>query len=278
MIQINNVSFGYTSQNPLFKQLSMHLQTGALYGLLGRNGAGKTTLLKIICGLLFPQNGSCSVLGFVPKRRSPDFLQYVCYIPEELPSWSCTINLFVKMYSGFYSEFNHEYFFSMLKEYAIDSRASFQSLSYGQKKKVILTFGIATSVKILILDEPTNGLDIPAKSLLRTQLMDILTPERIVIVSTHQVKDIEQILNRIIILDEGVVLLDASYEQINSSVEFVQSAAEPVKEGVLYTEKVPGGYVAIERNDTGNPTTIDLEVLFNAVISNPKLFNHIIKT
>ncbi len=167
MVHIENLNFSYGKRRALFDQLTLALPSGNIYGLLGMNGAGKSSLLKIIAGLLFPTNGKVEVAGFVPKDRYPDFLSEVYMVSEEFELPGLTINNYVPLYSPFYSRFNHSFFESYIREFKIRRDQKLTSMSYGQKKKFMLAFGLATDCKLLILDEPTNGLDVPSKSQFR---------------------------------------------------------------------------------------------------------------
>lgn len=169
MINISNLSFGYKKNSNLFTNLNIELSSGNIYGLLGKNGAGKTTLLKIISGLLFPQKGSCEVLGSFPEKREPEFLNKIYYIPEEIYTPNIKIQRYVDLLIPFYPKFDKRKFDSYIEELEINSNNKFTELSYGQKKRVYLAFGLAANCNLLILDEPTNGLDIPTKRIFRKQ-------------------------------------------------------------------------------------------------------------
>ena len=163
MIQIKNLSFGYNRKKLLYKNLTLTLEAGSIYGLLGKNGAGKSTLLKNLIGLLFPTGGSISVNGFAPKKRLPSFLETIYLIPEEVYVPSLTIHQYKNLFSPFYPGFDEKKFFNYLEQLDVKEHGKLNTLSFGQQKKFIIAFAFACNTKVLLLDEPTNGLDIPSK-------------------------------------------------------------------------------------------------------------------
>jgi ABC-2 type transport system ATP-binding protein len=268
MIKMTDLTFAYKNKLPLFSGLNMKISDGNIYGLLGKNGAGKTTLLKIICGLLFPQKGTCSVLAFTPSKRVPEMLQEIYFIPEEIYTPPLKISEYLKLYAPFYPRFDQQSFDQYIKTFELPRNDRLTSLSYGQKKKFLVAFGLATNCRLLILDEPTNGLDIPSKSQFRKLLAASLNEDRIIIISTHQVRDIGNLIDPIIILDEGNVIFNQSINDISRKLAVRLQKTEPGKDDVLYSEKTLGGYVVIDENRGESESNPDIELLFNAVINN----------
>lgn len=266
MIKTTDLSFAYDGKPELFKGINLDLYAGRIYGLLGRNGVGKTTLLRLLAGLLFPKQGSCIVNGFMPKLRLPNFLQEIYFLPEECYLPPLRIDKYLELYAPFYPRFNRDLFWSYIHELDLSAYDNLQNLSYGQKKKAVLAFALATDCKCLFLDEPSNGLDIPSKSKLRKLLAATLTEEKTIIISTHQVRDLESLIDSIIILDNGKILLQQPIEKISQCLLFT-SIEEVRPEQIIYSEKVfgnPNKVVALNRAD--NESAIDLELLFNAVL------------
>ena len=179
MIDLKQVSFGYRKTKEIFREMDLTLKPGSIYGLLGRNGAGKTSLLKMVNGLIFPQKGEVRVSGDDPAKRLPWNLADIYFVQEEpmIPS------------TTFYPNFDYDRFMRLLTSFGLEGSLRMDKMSHGQKKKVVLCFAVATNCKVLILDEPTNGLDIPAKSEFRRLVTEALTEERLIIISTHQVRD-----------------------------------------------------------------------------------------
>jgi len=268
MLQIEKLSFSYSQRRPLFDHLDLTLPAGNIYGLLGKNGAGKSTLLKIIGGLLFPNQGKLEVVGFRPKDRFPQFLQEIYLVTEEFHLPSLTMERYVKLYSPFYPRFNNSLFDAYIEEFKLPKGQKLSTLSYGQKKKFLLSFGLATDCKLLILDEPTNGLDIPSKSQFRKVIANAIHEERSFIISTHQVRDVENLIDPIIILDEGEIVFFQDYEQISKKLAFSRQADLPNDGSLVYFESSFGGYTVLKKNTEEEETNINLETLFNAVVSN----------
>ena len=266
-IEITNLSFGYTKER-LFSDLDLTLRGGNIYGLLGKNGAGKTSLLKLICGLRFPDAGSCSVLGWEPRHRPAALLEDIYFLPEEFYIPPISADLYRQIYAPFYPRFSMEAFREYLREFDLLSGKRLSELSYGQKKKFLLAFGLASGCRLVLLDEPTNGLDIPSKSQFRKLLARSGQEHRIILISTHQVRDMENLIDPIIILDEGSIIFQQTMYEVSRRLEVGIEPQEPSGDGVLYADKILGGWVVVRRNLSGEETQADLETLFNTVIAN----------
>lgn len=264
MVEIRNMSFGYKKKK-LFSGLDLTLQPGNIYGLLGKNGAGKTSLLKIISGLRLAQEGSCTVLGHDPARRPAALLEELCFIAEELYVPALMPAVFESLHAPLYPRFDHEAFRTFLSEFELTTEKKLSELSYGQKKKFLIAFGLASRCHLLLMDEPTNGLDIPSKSQFRRLLARAGGTDQSILVSTHQVRDMENLIDPIIILDEGRIIFNQPLREVGSRLRTAIESVEPTDEGALYVEKTLGGYAVLRRNDEGEETAIDLETLFNAV-------------
>lgn len=266
MINIKNLNFTYAKkQQPLFNELDCDLHAGSIVGLLGKNGAGKTTLLKLMIGLLSPSDGQVDVMGHEPYKRQPSLLQDVYFVSEEFDIPGISINNYVKANSGFYPRFDREILNRLIKDFELPETKSLQKLSYGQKKKFLISFALATKCRLLVLDEPTNGLDIPSKSIFRRVLAGTLDEDQLVIISTHQVKDVENLIDRIIMLEKGKFIMQKDLFDISSKLNFT-TAATSEGENILYSEMVPGGYRVITPQVNGN-SSVDIELLFNAISS-----------
>jgi len=257
MVEIRNMSFGYRKKK-LFSGLDLTLLPGNIYGLLGKNGAGKTTLLKIISGLRQAQEGSCRVLDHDPAKRPAPLLEELCFIAEELYVPALMPAVFEALHAPLYPRFDHEAFRAFLSEFELGADKKLSELSYGQKKKFLIAFGLASRCRLLVMDEPTNGLDIPSKSQFRRLLARGGGADQCILVSTHQVRDMENLIDPIIILDEGRIIFNQPLREAGTRLRTVVEAA-------LYTEKTLGGWAVLRRNVDGEETHIDMEILFNAV-------------
>lgn len=270
VVHMQNVGFSYT-QNRLFNHLDLEIRRGNIYGLLGKNGAGKTTLLKILSGQLFIEEGETKVLGENPQERKPSLLSEIFYLPEEFPLPKMKASEYLAMRSPFYPKFDHEMFSQYCRELDIDLNQRLDQMSLGQKKKVLLSFGLATNTALLILDEPTNGLDIPSKRQFRQTVASAMTEQRTFIISTHQVRDMENLIDPIIILHDGKVIFNDTVESVNEKYVLSLTTEQPKAGEGMYTEKVLGGWMVLsERTDDKEGKPLDLETLFNVIIEQSK--------
>lgn len=267
MISIKNLHFAY-KRKKIFTGLSLDLQPGYIYGLLGKNGTGKSTLLRNISGHLFPDSGSITVSGEIPGKRNPSFLQEVFLVAEEFFLPNITTDKLVKHNAPFYPKFNYDQFNRYIKEFDIPVENPIQDMSYGQKKKVLISFGLACNTSLLLMDEPTNGLDIMSKSQFRKVIAGALDEKKSIIISTHQVKDLENLIDRITIIDEGKILFDQTIEQITRKLQFKISFDHDEIQRALYGESSLKGHAIITRNVDGDETRLDLEMLYKGIITN----------
>jgi ABC-2 type transport system ATP-binding protein len=198
--------------------------------------------------------------------RLPEVLNEMYFILEEFELPAISMNAFAKLHLPFFPKFDLILFNKYLTEFEITDNAKLTSLSYGQKKKFLIAFGLATRTRILILDEPANGLDIPSKSQFRRIIASSMEDDRSIIISTHQVRDLASLIDHIVILEGGNIVFHQSTLDISSRLSFVQTKELDNLE-VLYKEDVLGGHAVMCRKN-GEETEIDLELLFNGVVSN----------
>lgn len=272
MINIKDLTFGYSKKAPLFKGLNLKASEGSIIGLLGKNGAGKSTLLKLIGGLLNPHQGTMTVMDHIPFQRKPSYLQQVYFVPEEFSIPSITIAAFIKVTAPFYPAFDYVKMDSIIRDFELDSSMNLGKLSYGQKKKFLIAFALSTSCKLLLLDEPTNGLDIPSKSRFRKVMAGALSEDQMVIISTHQVKDVENLIDRIILVDQGKFIFNSSVFDVTRNFAF-NTVSDMHNVDCLYKETAPGGYRILQHKN-GIETPLDIELLFNAITNGTKLEIH----
>ncbi len=265
MIQLTDLSFGYRKQPPLFDGLNLSLGAGHIYGLLGKNGSGKTTLLKNMVGLRYPTAGRAMMGGLDTAKRYPDVLSRVFFLPEEPYIQDHTARAFLKMYSGFYPTFDRALFAGYLEAFEVPEKRVLTKLSLGQQKKFMVAFALACRTRLLVMDEPTNGLDIPSKVQFRKVLASAFDEDRCIVLSTHQVRDLDNLIDSVIILHDGAIKLHAPLEQLTERIRFgrVSGAAT----SILYGEETFDGTHAILPNPEGISSKPDLELLFNGVVS-----------
>jgi len=277
MIEIKNLTFAYQKGRPVFENLNLSLHGGHIYGLLGKNGSGKSTLLKNIAGLAFPQLGHCLVSGKNSSRRDVATLEQIYFIPEEIFVPPISTHQFLKTSAVFYPKFNVKDFYSHLNILDVDPEAVMTTMSYGQQKKVMIAFGLATNTNILIMDEPTNGLDIPSKVQFRKLIVSAVTNSRCIIISTHQVRDLDSLIDFLLILDHHNIVVEKSLDELTELLEF-GVRADTANDGILYHEKNIKGNQVILQNRSGQYGKIDLELLFNGVTNRSEQLLEVLKS
>ena len=270
MINTQDLSFGYRKGKLLYENLSLSLESGSIYGLLGKNGAGKSTFLKTLTGLLFPVSGKISINGFDPRKRSPSFLETIYFIPEEVNVPSLTIKRYLDLYAPFYPQFDENLFFGCLRVLDVATRDKLNTLSFGQQKKFAIAFGLACNTTVLLLDEPTNGMDIPSKTQFRKLISSVFAKDRMLLISTHQVRDLDNMIDKIIIVDNGQVLLHTSVTEVTERLCFRTFPDWPEDASdILYSEESLKGISVVMRNREKEDSKVNLEHLFNAVTEQP---------
>ena len=275
MIQIKDLNFGYSKKAMLFKNLNLNLSQGHIYGLLGKNGAGKSTLLHNITGLTYPQSGYCFVNGLNSADRSVDFLSDMYFIPEEIFMPSVTAAQFVKNTAPFYPKFNEEQFYNYIEEFEVPRESVLDKMSFGQQKKAMIAFGLATNTGLLVMDEPTNGLDIPSKVQFRKTIASVLTEDRCIIISTHQVRDLDSLIDTLVVLNDREIVVNEALDVIAEKLYFTTLESDD-KQPTLYHEESIRGKNAILANNDELYSKVDMEILFNAIVSNNQsVINHL---
>lgn len=268
MIEIKDLAFSY-GKTPVLKSITTTLEEGRIYGLLGENGVGKTTLLTLLCGLKKVCSGSITTDGQNPFDRTPTLLQNQFYLPDEVLPIAMKAECFAKERGAFWPDYDHAKFLEIMKEFENDPAKKMSQMSAGQLKKTYISLALACGCKYIFMDEPTNGLDIPSKTQFRSAIMKYTTDDSTIVISTHQVRDLENIIDPIIILDRQDVLLNASVEEITSKLYF--DYGTQLHPESLYSEQLPGGFIQVYPNTTGEDSKINVEALFNAVHKNKEL-------
>lgn len=269
MLKIDNLDFSYSRKAKLIDNFSMLLEQGSVCGLLGKNGAGKTTLIYLICGLLKPKGGTIDFKGFTPFERKTGFLEDIFIVPEEFSLPSVTLEEYVRVNGPFYPRFDRKQMEEYLDIFELTTDLHLGRLSMGQKKKAYISFAMACNTSLLILDEPTNGLDISAKRSFRKAIAACMSDEKSILISTHQVYDIDKILDHVIITDRQGVLLNASMAEIAEKYRFSFTTDRARAEQALISLEIPGGYnIAEPLSDPLDETEVNLETLFELVQKN----------
>ena len=278
MIQVNKISYNYpakwknysTKDNSVFWNFSLTLEENKIYGLLGKNGVGKSTLLYLLAGLNRPSKGKVRIDDDVVTDHNPLTMSKIFIVTEEFELPNMSLQKYVKLYRPFYPDFSDEIFSKCLNDFEIGDISDLGAISMGTKKKVYMSFALATNAKYLLMDEPTNGLDIESKSLFRKVIAQNMTDDRTMIISTHQVHDVENIIDHVLILGEKKLLFNKSIAELSD--EYVFELRDPDEMGgVIYSENsLQGTSVIARRTPRGTETPVNLLLLYNAV-NNQKL-------
>ena len=275
MITLKELSFSYSRKKEVLDRINLEVGSGHICGLLGKNGEGKTTLLNLLSGQIFPDQGSCLVLEEIPSERNARFLQQIFLLPEELSMPEVTAIEYIKMYAAFYPTFRDDICKACVESFEINLSDRLSKMSQGQRKKVAITLALAAHTPLLLMDEPTNGLDIPSKATFRRLVASLIDDNQTVIISTHQVRDLESLIDTVLILDQRQILLNKTLNEIGEKLYFGPLLPE---EKALYSEPTSQGTIGVTARDGKEETAVSLELLFNAAITYPKEIQRIMNS
>ncbi len=275
MITLKELSFSYSRKKEVLDRINLEVGSGHICGLLGKNGEGKTTLLNLLSGQIFPDQGSCLVLEEIPSERNARFLQQIFLLPEEISMPEVTAIEYIKMYAPFYPTFRDDICKACVESFEINLSDRLSKMSQGQRKKVAITLALAAHTPLLLMDEPTNGLDIPSKATFRRLVASLIDDNQTVIISTHQVRDLESLIDTVLILDQRQILLNKTLNEIREKLYFGPLLPE---EKALYSEPTPQGTIGVTARDGKEETAVSLELLFNAAITYPKEIQRIMNS
>lgn len=276
MISINDLYFSY-KKTPVFSGINASMKSGHIYGVLGRNGTGKSSLLYTIAGLVSPQHGEVIVNGFRPFQREASFLQNIFLVPEEFHLPDISISDLIKYHSPFYPGFDKSSFFEYISHFDIPSDATLLSMSYGQKKKVLISFGLAANTQVLLMDEPTNGLDLISKGQLRKIIAGAISDNKCFIISTHQVKDLENLIDDVVILNDTQILFNQNLGKVSRKLAFQISFEPEYSDEIIYQEPLLRGSAVVKRNLGNEESRIDLELLYKAAMNDSEKIQSILE-
>ena len=275
MITLKELSFSYSRKKEVLDRINLEVGSGHICGLLGKNGEGKTTLLNLLSGQIFPDQGSCLVLEEIPSERNARFLQQIFLLPEEISMPEVTAIEYIKMYAAFYPTFRDDICKACVESFEINLSDRLSKMSQGQRKKVAITLALAAHTPLLLMDEPTNGLDIPSKATFRRLVASLIDDNQTVIISTHQVRDLESLIDTVLILDQMQILLNKTLNEIGEKLYFGPLLPE---EKALYSEPTSQGTIGVTARDGKEETAVSLELLFNAAITYPKEIQRIMNS
>lgn len=276
-LQFENLSFRYSRRRPeVLQDVNLKFEDGGVVGLLGPNGAGKSTLLYLIAGALTPTKGSVTYNDVSTRLRKPEVLSSIYLVAEEAGLPRMSLQGYVDLYSHFYPDFDRKIMEMALKEFEMFEPKRLDSLSMGQKKKILLSFAFACNTPVVLLDEPTNGLDIPGKAAFRRLVARLASDDRLFLISTHQVRDLDTILDRVLIMNQCRFLLNESVGHLQERLRFENGAAEAPANAIYALPSLSGvDYMA--PNDEDAETEVNLEILFEATLKKADAINTLLR-
>lgn len=275
MISFNQLGFRYRLGSQVFRDFSMTLSPGHVYGVLGENGVGKSTLMKLASGVLIPTAGSVTIDGREASLREEATMAKIIYLPEEFSLPALTLDEFRKVTTPFYPSFSDESFEECCRVLDVVRDRRLDKLSMGQRKRAYLAFAFACRAEWLLLDEPTNGLDVAAKEAFRRLVARYVDEGQSIIISTHSVREIDSLIDHLIILDRKGIVLDASISEIGSRLRFGRCSAE---EEPLYSESTLAGTSGVVVNTTDEESPVDIEMLFMASLRSTERLRRLFNT
>lgn len=275
MITLKELSFSYSRTKQVLDSVNLEIAPGRICGLLGKNGEGKTTLLNLLSGQVFPDQGSCLVFGEKPSERNAHLLSQIFLLPEEISMPDVTALEYIKMYAPFYPTFRDDIYKACVESFEVNLDERLPKMSQGQRKKVAITLALAVHTPLLLMDEPTNGLDIPSKATFRKLVASLITEEQTVIISTHQVRDLESLIDTVWILDQKHILMNMTLSEIGEKLYFGLVAPG---EKTLYSEPSPQGTIGVTARGDKEETPVSLELLFNAATIYPAEIQRILNS
>ena len=271
-IKISNLNFSYKANELVLKGLNLNLRGGNIYGLFGKNGEGKTTLLHCLMGLCTTPKNTININGKNVEISKEDMY----FTPEDIYSNGLSIREYTECIRPFYKKFDDELLKKQLDFFNIDINMKLNKISLGQKKKANVSIAFASKCSILIFDEPTNGLDVMSKKTFRKSIIENINEDRIIIISTHQVRDLEDIVNHILVLNNHHLVFDNSIDNISNKLDFLTNDVIDLKKtDIIYSSDNSINKSLICKKQKGLNSKMDLELLLEAISISPESINKI---
>lgn len=265
MITLNNITFGYFKRTEALSNVSACIGSG-VHLLLGENGAGKTTLLHIMAGLLRPSSGECLLDGNNVAKRMPSDMSRIFFLGENITFPADTVNEMARIHGCFYPTFDPEMLRQNLSDFGFTGNESLKSLSLGNRKKSQIAYALSLRASVLLMDEPTNGLDITSRQTLQSMLVRCLDESQTLVISTHSILEMQNLYDGIMMISKGHLLLSMPTDEITRRLAFHTSPIPPVE--YLYKETKMGLHQYICANtDNEEETALNFTLLYNALLS-----------
>lgn len=265
-IDIQRLCFNYPKQE-LLTDFTLRLAPGQIHCIIGKKNEGKTSLMKLISGQLFPSSGKLEVTHLLPGKRSVEVLQNIFYLPEEIVLPPVSMETFESIYAPFYPKYNADNFYKYLNDFTIDNHIdSLDTLPEGEKRKFLIAFAIATHTHVLLLDEPTKGMDSAGIQTTGRLLKREINRKKCILIGTERAVDMDEIGENFFLLKNHRITFNQQLIALQEKLFFGTSANKPDTEGLLYYEETRKNFSFMrKREDTDSVTGINCELLFNAL-------------
>ncbi|SEO06312.1 ABC-2 type transport system ATP-binding protein [Amphibacillus marinus] len=266
MINCENVSFNYRKK-AIYQNFNWCLKAGTICGLLGPNGAGKTTLFNMLAGLVFPTKGEINIAGHNPSKREAAFYRQFAYVAETLPCPSMSPMVYATLCGPLYPNYSPERFLQLAEAFELDIEQNFNAFSAGDLRKAWLAIVLACQTALILLDEPSKGLDIKAQASLRKALAETAAAGSRILLSTHHVREVEGILDHVTIINRGgKLLLNAEVAQLYQHYSLIEAAQEhQLPSDILAKQRLTMGWVGLVNQPAQTMQDIPLELLFSGL-------------
>lgn len=262
IIELNKVSLRYGKESPVLEELSLRMDGGGIVGLCAPNGVGKTSLLKMLMGLRYPTTGSLKVMGYDPTQRPTALLEQAYFLPADpnLPAW--TPRKIGKVLGSFYPNFDPEIYQECIDDFQVDPDRVLSKLSFGQQRRVQLAFALGVRTPLLLLDEPTIGLDVNGKDQFRRSLIKATEAGQTVILATHLLNEVGPVLDQLLVLHQRQVWAHVNLEEANKIYSYHHSSYPPPEGTNSFGRRVPGGWHIVRADGGPSSAQPDLETLY----------------
>ena len=217
--------------------------------------------------MLFPKCGKIDVMGYLPSARKPAFLSNLFFIPEEIYLPDLRMSEYAKLLQPFYPDFDQQMLKGYMEEFEVSFSEKMTRMSYGQRKKALICLGLACNTRLLVMDEPTNGLDIPSKSRFRRVIASAATENKCIVISTHQVRDLDNLIDALVVVEESKILVNTMTDRITEKLVFKNLRED---ESALFAEESVKGRWGVVVNEGHEDSKLDIELFFNAVLQHPE--------